>query len=105
MVGCCIHSKNYLKQGSLLSFQTFHTHELLCIVTKNAHTIDSPGTTAISSAPAETTNPTYENIQLPAPTPATGEDNMYEHVELKPIPKQEKEIELAPNAAYGTVRR
>ena len=91
MVGGC------LKQG-----QTFHTHEL--VTCKNAHT-DSPGTTSISSAPAETTNPTYENIQLPAPTPVTGEDNMYEHVELKPIPKQVKEIELAPNAAYGTVRR
>ena len=103
-----IHNRRNTTHGRWLpqARATFHTHELLCIVTcKNAHTVDSPGTTAISTAPAETTNPTYENIQLQAPTPATGEDNMYEHVELKPIPKQVKEIELAPNAAYGTVRR
>ena len=32
-------------------------------------------------------------------------DYMYEHVELKPITRQEKEIDVAPNAVYGTVCR
>ena len=49
----------------------------------------------------------YENTQLPPPPPSVtdGGDNMYEHVELRPITGQEKDIAVAPNAAYGTVRR
>jgi hypothetical protein len=56
---------------------------------------------------AVTTAPLYENTQLPPPPPSVtdGGDNMYEHVELKPITAQVKEIAVAPNAAYGTVRR
>ena len=54
-----------------------------------------------------TTSRLYENTELPPPPPSVtdGGDNMYEHVELRPITGQEKEIAVAPNAAYGTVRR
>ena len=53
------------------------------------------------------TAPLYENTQLPPPPASVtdGGDSMYEHVELRPITGQDKEIAVAPNAAYGTVRR
>ena len=51
-----------------------------------------------------TTAPLYENTQLPPPPPSvTDGGDMYEHVELRPITEQEKEIAVAPNAAYDTV--
>ena len=55
-----------------------------------------------------TTTPLYENtiLQLQPTSGADGGDNnMYENVELWPITGQEKEIDVAPNAAYRTVRR
>ena len=53
-----------------------------------------------------TTAPLYENTQLPPPPHSVtdGGVHMYEHVELRPITGQEKEIAVAPNAAYGRVR-
>ena len=66
----------------------------------------------IGSQPATsvaiTTNPTYyEQVELQPPTTSSvgEEDNTYEQVELKPITTQQKDIEVAPNAAYVTVRR
>ena len=54
-----------------------------------------------------TTAPLYENTQLPPPPPSVtdGGDHTYEHVELRPITEQEMVIAVAPNAAYGRVRR
>ncbi|CAI8019961.1 hypothetical protein GBAR_LOCUS11952 [Geodia barretti] len=71
------------------------------VCTDSECTID-PGPPA-----AVTTAPLYENTQLPPPPPSVtdGVDSMYEHVELRPITEQDKEIAVAPNAAYGTVRR
>ena len=57
---------------------------------------------------AVTTNPTYyEQDELQPPTTSTvgEEDTIYEQVEVKPITTQQKEIEVAPNAAYITVQR
>ena len=45
------------------------------------------------------------NSPPPPPTVTDGGDIMYEHVELRPITGQDKEIAVAPKAAYGTVRR
>ena len=48
----------------------------------------------------------YEDVELPQqPTSAPTRDNMYEEVELVSTTGQEKEIEVEPNAAYGTVQR
>ena len=61
-----------------------------------------------ATSAAVTTNPTYyEQFELQPPTTSTvvEEDNIYEQVELKPITTQQKEIEVAPNAAYVTVQR
>ena len=64
--------------------------------------IPDPGASAVV-----TTAPLYENTQLPPPPPSVtdGGVHMYEHVELRPITGQEKEIAVAPNAAYGRVRQ
>ena len=54
-----------------------------------------------------TTNPTYyEQVELQSPiTYTAGEEIIYEQVDLKPITTQQREIEVAPNAAYVTVQR
>ena len=67
----------------------------------------SPGSKPQETSAAVATNATYyENVELQPPTAtATGDDHMYEHVGLKPITTQQKKIEVAPNAAYGTVHR
>ena len=70
---------------------------------KTNHTPTEPETSA-----AVTANPTYyENVEIQPPTAtAGGEDNMYEHVELRSITTQsKKKIEVVPNAAYVTVQR
>ncbi|CAI8026699.1 hypothetical protein GBAR_LOCUS15312 [Geodia barretti] len=75
---------------------------------KNNVCTDSECTTDQQQPAAVTTAPLYENTQLvqpPSSSVTDGGDNMYEHVELRPITGQEKEIAVAPNAAYGTVRR
>ena len=60
------------------------------------------GSEASETSAAVTAN--YENVEIQPPTVTAGEeDNMYEHVELRPITTQQKEIEVAPNAAYVTV--
>ena len=47
----------------------------------------------------------YENIELvQQQTSATGEDCMYETVEMKPVGAK-KDIEVAPNVAYGPIQR
>ena len=69
---------------------------------------DSECTTDQQQPAAVTTAPLYENTQLvqpPSSSVTDGGDNMYENVELRPITGQDKEIAVAPNAAYGTVRR
>ena len=68
---------------------------------------DSECTTDPGPPAAVTTAPLYENTQLPPPPPSVtdGGDSMYEHVELRPITGQEKEVAVAPNVAYGTVHR
>ena len=66
-----------------------------------SHNNIEPATSA-----AVTTNPAcYKAVELQSPTTsAVGEDHLYEHVELMPITTQQmKEIEVAPNPAYGTV--
>ena len=67
----------------------------------------SLGSEASETSAAVTANPTYyENVEIQRPTATAGEeDNMYEQVELRPITTQQKEIEVAPNAAYVTVQR
>ena len=64
------------------------------------------GSQSATSA-AVTTNPThYEDIELQPPTTFTAEeDHMHDGVELRAITTQQKEIEVAPNDAYGTVWR
>ena len=66
-----------------------------------SHNNIEPATSA-----AVTTNPAcYKAVELQSPTTsAVGEDHLYEHVNLMPITSDE-EIEVAPNAAYDTVRR
>ena len=68
---------------------------------------DSECTTDSEPPVPVTTDPLYENTELPPPPPSVtdGGDSTYEHVELRPITGQDKEIAVAPNAAYGTVRR
>ena len=68
---------------------------------------DSECTTDPGSPAVVTTAQLYENTQpvQPPPSVTDGGDHMYEHVELRPITGQEKDIAVAPNAAYGTVRR
>jgi hypothetical protein len=51
---------------------------------------------------AVTTDPQYENTELPPSTSAEVGNSAYE---LKPVTKHEKEIDMAPNAAYGSVLR
>ena len=70
------------------------------------------GYSHIHAGSNKTTNSTsnavanYEDIELPQqPTSAPIRDNMYEEVELASTTGQEKEIEVEPNAAYGTVQR
>ena len=61
-----------------------------------------------SQAAMATTNPTYyEQVELQTPITSTaaGEEIIYEQVDLKPIATQQREIEVAPNAAYVTVQR
>ena len=54
--------------------------------------------------------PHYENTALPSSATSAGDDNMYDHVELRPSTEQGptvqyEEIELSSNVAYGKVRR
>ena len=66
------------------------------------------GLKAPETSASVTANPKYyENVEIQPPTAtAGGKDNMYEHVELRPITTQQKEeVEVAPNAAYVTVQR
>ena len=54
--------------------------------------------------------PHYENTALPSSATSAGDDNMYEHMELKPVTEQGptvqyEEIELSSNVAYGKVQR
>ena len=65
--------------------------------------IDPQQPTEFTTSASAVTASSYENEQLPPS--ATEKDRMYEEVELKPITRQEKEIEVAPNDAYGTVQR
>ena len=62
-----------------------------------------------ATSAAVTTNPTYyEQFELQPPTTSTAggeKEHIYEQVELKPITTQQKEIKVAPNAAYVTVQR
>ena len=89
----------------VLSFQTYVSFRIV----KLSHfpfTTDQPGETGPTAPAAVQTAALYENTELqPPPSSATGGDHMYEHVELRPVTGQEKEIEVAPNASYGTVRR
>ena len=55
--------------------------------------------------------PHYENTAVPSSTTSAGDDNMYEHIELKPNTEQgptaqyEDVMELSSNVAYGKVQR
>ena len=88
----CSPSKNYVMSIPLWKSNVFPTIG------------SQPATSA-----AVTTNPTYyEQFELQPPTTSTAggeKEHIYEQVELKPITTQQKEIKVAPNAAYVTVQR
>ena len=55
--------------------------------------------------------PQYKSTELPSSATSAGDDNMYEHMELKPSTEQgptaqyEDVMELSSNVAYGKVQR
>lgn len=72
--------------------------------------ICTDSTKRVTPKSSSCTSPMYENTEMPLSAATTGEDNMYEHMELRPTNAQEsaaqyEEIELCTNAAYGRVQR
>ena len=96
--------------SAILSSHCFDTqvpHATLVSAHAHSHRVKGTRNIRTSATVTDANTKYYENVEIQPPTAtAGGEDNMYEHVELRSITTQQKEeTEVVPNAAYVTVQR